>query len=113
MKNSMIYAIGGALQKLAGFLLIPLYTRVLAVETYGVMEVLTTLTSSAFVLATLGLPSAFNKCYHRDCHDSEDQRTLVGTTMVLLTGVALATVALGFLLPGPLSRGLFGPTQSP
>lgn len=112
MKNSLIYAIGGALQKLAGFLLIPLYTHVLAVESYGVMEVLTTLTSSAFVLATLGLPSAFNKCYHRDCRDAEDQRTLVGTTMVLLTAVALATVVVGLLAPGLLARGLLGSAES-
>src|SRR5215470_13622109 len=95
MRNSLIYALGGALQKLAGFLLIPLYTRVLAVDSYGVMEVLTTLTSSAFVLATLGLPSAFNKCFHRDCRDPVDQRALVGTTMVLLAAVAVGTMALG------------------
>jgi len=106
LRHSLVYALASALQRLTGFVLIPLYTRVLDVRSYGVMEILTTLSSSILVLTTLGLPSAFNKCYHRDCAGPEDQRRLAGTLLWLLGGTALVVGAAGAAVAGPLARVL-------
>jgi O-antigen/teichoic acid export membrane protein len=71
------------------------------------MEVLSALTNCALILATLGLPSAFNKCYHRDCQTSEDRKILTGTALILLALPVLITAAAGFLGARPLTKILF------
>jgi len=108
LRHSAVYAMASGLQRMAGFLLIPLYTRVLAVEDYGVLEILLALSSSGFVLASLGLTSALNKCYHRDCRDEEEKRTLMGTMIWLVVPASALTVMLGLVLGRPLARGLLG-----
>src|SRR5882672_1394217 len=108
LRHSLVYAVANGLQRVTGFLLIPLYTRVLNVESYGTLEILTTLGNSGFILASLGLPSAANKCYHRDCAGEEDRKALAGTMLWLLAPAALATAVVGFLLARPLSHALLG-----
>jgi O-antigen/teichoic acid export membrane protein len=76
---------------------------VLSVESYGTLEMLTTLGNSALMLASLGLPSALNKCYHRDCRDEDDRRRLIGTMTWLLLPAAIATLAIGLLGGRPIA----------
>lgn len=113
LRNTLVYSVANGLQRFTGFLLIPLYTRVLSVESYGVMEVLAALTSSMLVLALLGLPSAFNKCYYRDCEREEDKKSLLGTAIILIMPATLLTAGLAMALAGPVARLLLGDrTQS-
>jgi len=111
LRHALVYAAANGLQRLTGFLLIPLYTRILDVDSYGTMEVLATLTNSALVVATLGLPSAFNKCYYRDCDNHGDQKRLTGTFLWLIGAAAVVVVAAGFFLAGPLAGILLGSEQ--
>jgi len=112
VRNSLVYAVANALQKLTGFLLIPLYTRMLSVESYGVMELLATLTNSALIVSSLGLSSALNKCFHRDCDGPEDQKRLTGTVIWLLTPTALLIAAAGYLWGAPIASWLLGDARN-
>jgi O-antigen/teichoic acid export membrane protein len=112
VRNSLVYAVANALQKLTGLLLIPLYTRVLSVESYGVMELLSTLTNSAMILSTLGLSSALNKCFHRDCEGPEDRERLTGTAIWLLTPTSLGLALVGYVWGAPISAWLLGDARS-
>jgi len=73
-----------------------------------VMEILATLTNSALILATIGLSSALNKCYHRDCSDEEERKMLTGTVIWILTPTSLIIAASGVVLAGPLAQLLLG-----
>ena len=64
--STTIYAAAGLAQQAAGFLLIPLYTRRIAPNDYGVLEIFNSFSAIGFACLTIGLSSAINKCYHRD-----------------------------------------------
>ena len=61
-----VYATASVAQKGLAFLLIPIYTRFIKPDEYGVLELLTAFSTVAFGLLALGLPAAIMKCYHRD-----------------------------------------------
>lgn len=107
LRDSSIYLLGNLLQKAAAFILIPVYTRALTVAQYGILELANTVVNLLLVAAALGVPSAINKCYHRDCHDETDRGRLVGTALLFTVCVTLALALLGWAAEGWLSNALF------
>lgn len=108
LSSSALYAVTGAAQQAIGFLLIPVYTRLIAPADYGALELLTAFLSIAMMCVTLGMSSAINKVYHRDCETPRERDAVVATALMtvlpamLLVGGALVAVA------GPLSAFLTG-----
>ena len=97
VKNSAIYSIITILQKGISFFLLPLYTAFLSPADYGVMNIVTTVTSLLSLLFLLGLSSAATRFYYQHKDDEQYIRELWGT---LLTFVVINSVVLGsiFLL---------------
>jgi O-antigen/teichoic acid export membrane protein len=108
VSSAALYAAAGLAQRGVGFLLIPVYTRVIEPADYGVLEVLNAFSAVFFAVLTLGLASAINKCYHRDCRTEADRRRLLGTALLLDLPVLLAGAALLVWFAGPASRLLVG-----
>jgi O-antigen/teichoic acid export membrane protein/peptidoglycan/xylan/chitin deacetylase (PgdA/CDA1 family) len=79
---SMLYAMTALGQQAVGFLLIPVYTRLIPAAEYGILELLTAFLSIAMMCVTLGLSSAINKVYHRDCQTEEARNAVVGTAVL-------------------------------
>jgi O-antigen/teichoic acid export membrane protein len=107
LRDSGIYLLGNLMQKATAFVLIPLYTTRLSTSQYGLLELAGTVLNLALVAAALGVPSAINKCLHRDCPDEAARRRLLGTVSLFTLVSALALGALAWAAQAPLSRLLF------
>jgi O-antigen/teichoic acid export membrane protein len=103
-----VYAAAGLAQRGLSFVLLPIYTRLIDPVEYGTLEVLNAFGSVVFSILSLGLASAINKCYHRDCTTPGEQATLLSTALVLVLPLLTAgTVAL-WMVAGPLGEFLVG-----
>ena len=108
VSSSMLYAITGFAQQAVGFLLIPVYTRLIPPAEYGLLELMTAFLSIAMVCVTLGLSSAINKVYHRDCETPEEQRAVLGTAVVSTLPLIAFVGGLLLTFAEPLSAVLTG-----
>jgi O-antigen/teichoic acid export membrane protein len=90
------YTVGVLLQKIAAFALVPVYTAYLSTTEYGTLELLYGFLGLIGVFVAAGVPSAINKCYHRDCRTEADRHQLIGTA-VLFTVATLSIVVAGGL----------------
>jgi len=106
-KHTFIYSLGATAERGIGFFLVPLYTRYLSPEDYGVLGISITTMAMMLVFASLGTGSAISMAYNEN-DDRKSQGTAIGT--------ALATTAIGSIvlsiimavLATPLSSLLFG-----
>lgn len=107
LRDSGIYLLGNLMQKATAFVLIPLYTTRLSTAQYGLLDLAGTVLNLALVAAALGVPSAINKCLHRDCPDEAARRRLLGTVSLFTLAAALALGAAAWAAQAPLARFLF------
>ena len=64
-KHGAVYLIGTVLSRVAGFVMLPVYTRVLAPRDYGVMEMLAYTTDVLTFLVGLGVSTAVTRHYYK------------------------------------------------
>lgn len=97
VQNSAIYSVMTILQKGISFFLLPLYTAFLTPADYGVMNIVSTITSLLSLFFLLGLTGAATRFYYQHKDDEQYIKELWGT---LLTFVVINSVVLGsvFLL---------------
>lgn len=109
-KHSAVYLIGTALSRVAGLIMLPLYTRVLSASEYGVMELLGFTTDIISMLVGLGIGTAVTRHYYR--YDTEDERrAVVSSAAILLVAMFVTVGAIGMLAAEPLSLLLLGPDE--
>lgn len=108
LSSSVLYAITGVAQQSVGFLLIPVYTRHIPPSEYGVLELLMAFLSVTMICGTLGLTSAVNKVYHRDCDTPEERHAVVGTAVLTSLPMFVAVGGLLMILAGPIAGVLTG-----
>lgn len=97
------YGAGMVLNRFAGFVLVPIYTRLLSPADYGALDVVTTFSTMVTIFVFLGLDSAVIRFFF-DTDDPAHQARVMGTgfwTVLAWTGL-LTTLAL--LFAGPLAR---------
>ena len=94
VSSAGIYAAASVAQRGVAFFLLPIYTRYLAPQQYGVLELLAAFSSIVFAVLAVGLPSALTKSYHRDCTDDDDRARILATSFV----IGLPILAVGSLL---------------
>jgi len=104
-KHALIYGVTNALSSAIGIILIPLYTRYLLPEEYGILSILTITMTFAFSVFSLGMNSSVFRFYYED---DIEKRVLVGTSTVLMGLSAFALGLLGTVISMPLSVLLFG-----
>lgn len=107
-----VYATASLAQKGLAFLLIPVYTRFIQPDEYGVLELLTAFSTVAFGLLALGLPAAIMKTYHRDTGSAEVKARVLSTANLIGLPILLVGSALLFLLAEPISQWLFESGQA-
>jgi O-antigen/teichoic acid export membrane protein len=105
VKHSAIYGLGNLLNRAVAFFLLPVYTRSLGPEGYGILEIL--ITTSAFLLPLLqiGIGSALFRSvlYFKE----KDERTSVSTAFYFVTSFSLCTTVVLYILSPSLSALLF------
>jgi O-antigen/teichoic acid export membrane protein len=102
LQSGAAYQAASVISAALGALMLPIYTRALTPEDYGVAETLLTFLILASIPLRLGLGEAFVRFWFDD-EDPERRRrvarTTTGTVLVLTTVAALA----GLAVAGPLS----------
>lgn len=82
VKNTIIITIGKVCTQLITFILLPLYTSILTVEEYGIVDVLNTLVALMLPIVTLQIEQAvFRELI--ECRDNEDKKKKVVSSGVI------------------------------
>lgn len=105
-KHSLIYSVGAMAERGVGFLLIPLYTRYLTPEDYGILGMLLTVMATLLLFAPMGVDSGMIMSYHEG-ESREEKRKAVGTALATTAVGATILLALTMLLAPWLSRLFF------
>ncbi len=106
-KHSVIYGVGGLVQRIVAVLLLPLYTRYLNPSDYGAIEALVALSAVIFALLRAGIQSSFFRFYF-DAEDDRRRLTVVRTSFWFTMGAASAALAAGLVFAGPIAQALYG-----
>ncbi|MCE5421171.1 MAG: oligosaccharide flippase family protein [Acidithiobacillus sp.] len=107
VRDTAVYAVGVVLSRLVGFVMIPVYTRVLTPADYGVVETISRLTDIVGLLVGLGMSEALLRFYNEA--KTEQQRGSLISTSLVLTGLATALATLVLLPVAPaVTRLTFG-----
>lgn len=110
VKDSLVYALGVVLGRLAGFIMIPVYTRLFTPADYGVLETVSRLVDIFGLILSLGLAGALLRYYNTATADS-DRRALISSAMILMIAVTALGIAVLFPITPLLTRLTFGDTQ--
>jgi O-antigen/teichoic acid export membrane protein len=106
-KHSVIYGLGGLIQRIVAVLLLPLYTRFLDPADYGRIEVLVALSAVVFALLRAGIQSSFFRFYFQ-AEDEPGRQTVIRTSFWFTMGTATLALGAGLALAGPISHAIFG-----
>ena len=104
MKDTMIYGMSSIVGRFLNYLLVPLYTAKLAVESggYGIVTEVYSYVALLLVLLTFGMETAFFRFINKE---GEAQPLRVySTTLIAVGSVGLAFVAAVLLGLGPISE---------
>jgi O-antigen/teichoic acid export membrane protein len=105
-KNSIVYSLGNLSTKIAGFLLIPLYTKFLPLSDYGVLGLLEVSSTAIIALFGLNLYSAFFRWYY-DKDYLDRQKSLFFTTAVFLSVLTILLTLIVYPSAGFISKLIF------
>ena len=85
-RDTVIYGIGTVLTKIVSFLMLPVYTRVLAPADYGVLQLLQMVSDIVAIAISAGTTAGFLRFYYKTNSPAERHRLAV-TTFALLLGL--------------------------
>jgi len=96
-KHGIIFGIGGVLQKVAAFILLPIYTTRLAVSAYGSLGLLTTTGSILSTIFILGINYGLFRSYF-EYDDEENRKAVISSAffIILISNLVLFTIGLVF-----------------
>jgi len=104
-KHSAVYGLGSVLNRLIGFILLPLYTRYLTPVDYGISSLLLITNSLAVIFAQWGIGSAI---FREVIYYERDESEVESTALYFLIGEALLFFGLLILLSDQISNLVFG-----
>jgi O-antigen/teichoic acid export membrane protein len=106
VRHTAVYGLGSVLAKAIGFLLLPLYTRYLSPDDYGVLEILDLTMSLIGMFMNMGMTASVLR-YYNNAPSAEAKRRVISTAFwfVTVTGALLWLAAM--VAARPLSTLLF------
>ena len=111
-RHTIIYGLGTILQKAVSFLMLPIYTRILTLEDYGVIALIDMTLDVISIGAGAQLAYAIYRFYHKA--DTEaDRRTVVSTVFFSLLVSYFIVGGLTFVFAEQLSVLLFEGEPAP
>jgi O-antigen/teichoic acid export membrane protein len=106
VKEVFFYGVTGTISKFVAVFLIPIYTRVLSTEQYGVFVMMGTIAAVATLLSDMQMTSAMGRFFFEKS-ELGARRTLVGTGMSVLLCTSLVLSGVIFVLAPFASQWLF------
>jgi len=103
--HAVIYGLGGMLNRIISFLLLPLFTHLLTTEDFGaagMLQILSTFLVSAF---SLGATASLSSCYYR-AETADAKRGAVASAVLLLAASCVVMLAVALPLAPWLSQVL-------
>lgn len=104
--HSIIYGFGMIMQGLLGYILIPIYTKALSTDLFGVFSLLTVFASTVGSFFYFGASSALSRSYF-DYESKEDRRKVVSTSLLITLIGASIQCLIGLLFSKEISLVLF------
>jgi O-antigen/teichoic acid export membrane protein len=104
--HSALYGLGSVLNRLIGFILLPLYTRYLTPVDYGISSLLLTTNSVAVIMANLGIGSAL---FREVIYKGRDEGEVESTALYFLIGEGFLFFGALILFADQISNLVFGP----
>ena len=98
-RDTAIYATGMILSRVAAFVMLPLYTRVLTTADYGLLQLLDVIVEVAGILVSAGMVAAVTRYYFKAAEPGA-QAAVLSTGWALLTALNVGGMAL-LLLASP------------
>ena len=105
--NSIIYSVSGLLLKCFSFFLLPLYTKYLTTEDYGITSIATSFINVSGFIVAFSLFSAVMRFYVDLKDDKEKLRRFYGTITVFVFVSSILAAILLFLFRSILARYVF------
>ena len=105
LKRVSHFIVGSVVSRLFGFITLPILTRVLTTEQYGILSLATTTTILSVAVAKAGLPNGILR-YYKQYSDSSEKLTEFSST-VFLRGLILSFITFGLYLTVTLCLGLY------
>ncbi len=105
-KSSFIYGLSGVLSRVIGFLLIPVYTRLLSPADYGVMALIGLSTTILGIFFGMGFSGYVMRSYN-EYKDPKQRKEFIGSLVVFQMALTLGLTAAIVLFRGQLSGLLF------
>jgi O-antigen/teichoic acid export membrane protein len=87
-KHFLVYGVGNVLSKIAGFILIPVYTHYLATSEYGTLELLELTTYVAGMFLAVGITESLMRFYY-DSEDPKKRHEVVSTALLWIWGISI------------------------
>ena len=111
MKNNLLkkflsFSIGGYINILIGLFTVPITTRILSPEQYGISSLITTITSLLFVLCCLGLEQGFVRFFYEE--EEENRGKLLYTCLYYPFFITLFVSGILFLFKEKISIFITG-----
>ena len=112
-RHSLIYMLGPALSKIVGFVLIPVYTRFIAPDEFGVMSIVDVAMTLTMMLLSMGIGDSMARFYYAETCSLE-RRRLVSTVLLGPSLISLPLILLIVWLAGAACPWLgVGPQYEP
>lgn len=108
--HSTIYAIGNILRQLAGFIMLPVYTRYLTPQDYGVVGLILFSISLAEIFFGARLVHSVPKFYH-ESNDDAVKKSVISTALITTFAVSLVFSLVLIAGSQPLSVAIIGVEQ--
>jgi O-antigen/teichoic acid export membrane protein len=105
-KEVFFYGVTGTISKFVGVFLIPIYTRVLSTEQYGVFVMMGTLAAVATLLSDMQTTSAMGRFFYEK-NELGSRRALVGTGISILLCTSITLSAVIFVFAAVASQWFF------
>jgi O-antigen/teichoic acid export membrane protein len=103
---SFVYGLGTVASKFIGFFLLPVFTRYLQPEQYGLFETFNVIFFLLNTIGTLGMDAAMIRFYY-DSKEPLHRKLVVSSSLFLALAAGLFLALLGFVFSSSLNAALF------
>lgn len=109
--HTMIYGLANLLNRIIGFLMIPVYTRFFSPADYGILEIITITTQVIGLVASVGMAQSIGRFYFQ-YEDTDIRNSIVSTGILAFSLFSLMVLIPLIFLSQRISGLLLGPSIS-
>ncbi|MCX6827528.1 MAG: oligosaccharide flippase family protein [candidate division Zixibacteria bacterium] len=103
VRHSMVYGLSAVLDRLIGFLMLPVYTRFLTPADYGIMELIYMTMSAISLVVGFGIEAAVSRFYF-DYQTERERKKVISTAIIVYGAMAFVIIVALFPLSGMMAK---------